>query len=170
MAKSARPFTLVGSAVEGVGDVAAYVVTAPTRIPIFRELLKEGIKLGFRASHLIRSLAADQGRQWQEVVREAQEESAGAAARPAERSRRSASAAADEKAEEQVANPVEALDGVGPDTARLFRGAGVRTTRDLAKQDAEALRKKLKEINDRKSIVSNVPSVTRIRQWIKDSQ
>lgn len=44
-----------------------------------------------------------------------------------------------------------------------FDRFAVRTTRDLAKQDPEALRKKLKDINDRKAMVNNAPSVTRIK-------
>lgn len=169
MAKSTRPATLVGTAVEGVGDIAGYIVTAPTRIPVFRELLKGSIKVGFRASHLIRTFAGEQGRQWQEVVKEARDESRNATGHPAGR-QQGAPAAHKAPVDVPEAEDLEALEGVGPDTARLFRSAGIRSVRELANHNPEALRKKLKEVNDRKSIVHNVPSVTRIGQWVEKSK
>ena len=178
MPETRQRSTIIGPALEGVG----YLFSAPARLPLVRTVLKEVIKVGLRTGHSLQGFAAEQGRQWRELVEEAQAESAEARAASVEEPVREASrsmdtdvletgvAEADAAAEPSGAgeedDDLQTLEGVGPDMAQLLRSAGIRAKRRLARRNAENLREKLVEINEREAIVSDVPSAEQIQQWI----
>ncbi len=152
-ARHATSSALLAPVVEGLGSVAGFVATAPTRLPVVRTLLKEGIKLGLRTGHAVQSLAVEQRRQWGGLMAEAAAES-------------QAEAEEEEAAKTAQEDDERLKDAAGPDMARLLRSAGVRSTRSLARRKAATLHKKLVEVNEREDIVSKVPSVAQIQHLI----
>jgi hypothetical protein len=144
--------TLLGPAIDGIGVVAGYVVTAPTRLPIVRTLLKESIKVGLRVNRGVQWFAAEQNRQWHKLLEEAQAEAA---------------ASAREQEPEAEADDLTSIDGVSGEEARLLKSAGIHSRRQLAEQhNPDRLHQTLRDVNERESIVGEVPSVERIQTWL----
>jgi len=61
------------------------------------------------------------------------------------------------------------LDGVGPKMARVFRLAGVRRLRDLAREDPERLTARIAEVNRREEILGKLPDVNAVRGWVDEA-
>ena len=61
------------------------------------------------------------------------------------------------------------IDGIGPQHADLLEEAGVDTVPELALRDPGALHDKMIEVNDRKRLVSRVPSEQEIAKWVRQA-
>lgn len=58
------------------------------------------------------------------------------------------------------------ISGIGGQFGEILEAAGVRSVPDLVGRDPVALRASLLEINARRNLVQQVPTVTSIRGWI----
>jgi hypothetical protein len=58
------------------------------------------------------------------------------------------------------------ISGVGPEMVRLFAAAKVKTTKDLAKQDAKKFFDSLMAANDKQKITQNPPDPKSVSAWI----
>jgi len=61
------------------------------------------------------------------------------------------------------------LDGVGEEFADLLEEAGVDTTQELARRNAENLAVAVAEINEKKNLTQRVPSAETIQKWIDEA-
>lgn len=62
------------------------------------------------------------------------------------------------------------VNGVGSEFADLLEAAGVDTVAELAQRNAENLAAKLKEVNDAKSLVRNVPGAEQVGKWVEHAK
>jgi predicted flap endonuclease-1-like 5' DNA nuclease len=65
---------------------------------------------------------------------------------------------------------LQQLTGVGRKFAELLREAGVESIRALARRNAANLHEKLVQINEQQQIVSLVPSLELVTDWITQAQ
>ncbi len=61
------------------------------------------------------------------------------------------------------------LNGVGEEFADLLEEAGVDTTQELARRNAENLAVALAEVNEKKNLTNRVPSAETIQKWIDEA-
>jgi predicted flap endonuclease-1-like 5' DNA nuclease len=61
------------------------------------------------------------------------------------------------------------LTGVGEEFADLLEEAGVDTTQELARRNAENLAVAVAEINEKKNLTNRVPSAETIQKWIDEA-
>ena len=61
------------------------------------------------------------------------------------------------------------LNGVGEEFADLLEEAGVDTTQELARRNAENLAEAVAEINEKKNLTDRVPSAETIQKWIDEA-
>jgi predicted flap endonuclease-1-like 5' DNA nuclease len=62
------------------------------------------------------------------------------------------------------------IKGVGEEYADLLELAGVDTVPELAQRNAENPYKKMKEINDERSLVRRVPSLSAVQDWVAQAK
>jgi len=62
------------------------------------------------------------------------------------------------------------IKGVGSQYADLLESTGVDTVPELANRKAENLHQKMLEINQQKSLVRNLPSVSQVQTWISQAK
>jgi predicted flap endonuclease-1-like 5' DNA nuclease len=62
------------------------------------------------------------------------------------------------------------VKGIGEEYADLLEIAGVDTVPELAGRNAENLLKKLVEVNEDKKLVRKTPSLSQVRDWIKQAK
>jgi predicted flap endonuclease-1-like 5' DNA nuclease len=62
------------------------------------------------------------------------------------------------------------VKGVGEEYADLLELAGVDTVPELAQRNPENLYKKMKEINDERSLVRRVPSLSAVQDWVAQAK
>jgi predicted flap endonuclease-1-like 5' DNA nuclease len=62
------------------------------------------------------------------------------------------------------------IKGVGEEYAELLEAAGVDTVPDLGRRNASKLHQKLVEVNQKKELVRQLPSLTQVEDWIKQAQ
>jgi predicted flap endonuclease-1-like 5' DNA nuclease len=61
------------------------------------------------------------------------------------------------------------VTGVGEEFADLLEEAGVDTTQELARRNAENLAVAVAEINEKKNLTNRVPSAETIQKWIDEA-
>jgi predicted flap endonuclease-1-like 5' DNA nuclease len=62
------------------------------------------------------------------------------------------------------------IKGVGEEYADLLELAGVDTVPELAQRNPENLYKKMKEINDERSLVRRVPPLSAVQDWVAQAK
>jgi hypothetical protein len=65
---------------------------------------------------------------------------------------------------------LQRLTGIGRKYAELLREAGVESIRTLARRNPKNLHEKLLQVNERQQIVSQVPSLELVVDWITQAQ
>ncbi len=61
------------------------------------------------------------------------------------------------------------IKGIGGEYAELLEAAGVDTVPELANRNAANLFKKMKEVNESKSLVRKLPAESQVEDWIKQA-
>ena len=62
------------------------------------------------------------------------------------------------------------VKGVGSEFSDLLEGAGVDTVRELAKRDPAKLYDTLVQVNMKKKLVRQVPSLKQVKAWVKQAK
>ncbi|OMH40484.1 DUF4332 domain-containing protein [Desulfurobacterium indicum] len=62
------------------------------------------------------------------------------------------------------------VKGIGEEYADLLEAAGVDSVPELARRNPENLYQKLKEVNEQKKLVRQIPSVKQIEKWIAQAK
>ena len=62
------------------------------------------------------------------------------------------------------------INGVGGAFSDLLEKAGVDTVKELAMRRADNLHSKIIEINDKESLVKQVPSTTQVETWVTEAK
>lgn len=62
------------------------------------------------------------------------------------------------------------IKGVGGQYAELLEAAGVDTVKELRNRKAENLAAKMRELNDAKRLVRQVPNLERVENWIEQAK
>lgn len=62
------------------------------------------------------------------------------------------------------------INGVGGAFSDLLEKAGVDTVKELAMRRADNLHSKITEINDKESLVKQVPSTTQVKTWVTEAK
>jgi predicted flap endonuclease-1-like 5' DNA nuclease len=62
------------------------------------------------------------------------------------------------------------IKGVAEEYADLLEAAGVDTVPELAQRNPQNLYRKLKEVNEEKRLVRQVPSQTQVQSWVEQAQ
>ena len=60
--------------------------------------------------------------------------------------------------------------GIGSEFSDLLEGAGVDTVRELGKRDPAKLYNTLVQVNTKKKLVRQVPSLKQVRAWVKHAK
>ena len=61
------------------------------------------------------------------------------------------------------------INGVGEEFADLLEEAGVDTTQELARRNAENLAEAMAEVNEKKNLTNRVPSAETVQGWIDEA-
>jgi predicted flap endonuclease-1-like 5' DNA nuclease len=61
------------------------------------------------------------------------------------------------------------VKGIGGQYAELLEAAGVDTVRELRNRNAENLAAKMREVNDARRLVRQVPNLERVENWISQA-
>lgn len=62
------------------------------------------------------------------------------------------------------------INGVAGQYAELLEAAGVDTVKELRARNAENLAAKLAEVNEKRKLTGNVPSVSMVAKWIAEAK
>lgn len=62
------------------------------------------------------------------------------------------------------------VKGIGGQYSGLLENAGVDTIVELANRKAENLHQKLVEVNQRKQLVRNLPSLSQVEEWVRQAK
>ncbi|WP_297445602.1 DUF4332 domain-containing protein [Desulfurobacterium sp.] len=62
------------------------------------------------------------------------------------------------------------IKGVGEEYADLLEAAGVDSVPELARRNPENLYRKLKEVNEQKKLVRQIPGIKQIENWIEQAK
>lgn len=62
------------------------------------------------------------------------------------------------------------VKGVGSELSDLLEGAGVDSVRELAKRDPAKLYDTLVQVNAKKKLVRQVPSLKQVKAWVKQAK
>jgi len=62
------------------------------------------------------------------------------------------------------------IKGVSTQYADLLECAGVDTVPELAQRNAENLQAKMSEVNEEKSLVRQIPTVTQVTDWVSQAK
>ncbi len=62
------------------------------------------------------------------------------------------------------------IKGIGEEYADLLESAGVDTVPELAQRNPENLHAKLAEINEEKALVRQLPSLSRVSDWVAQAK
>ena len=67
-------------------------------------------------------------------------------------------------------NELQRITGIGEKFATLLREVGVGSLRDLARRNPENLHERLAQVNEQQQIVSHVPALELVEDWITQAQ
>ncbi len=62
------------------------------------------------------------------------------------------------------------IEGIGEEYSDLLEEAGVDTVVELSKRDPENLHAKLKEVNEQKKLVKQLPSLDTVKKWVEEAK
>jgi predicted flap endonuclease-1-like 5' DNA nuclease len=62
------------------------------------------------------------------------------------------------------------ISGVGEEYSELLEAAGVDTVKELKHRNAANLAAKMKEVNDDKKLVRQVPSESQVEKWVEQAK
>ena len=62
------------------------------------------------------------------------------------------------------------IEGVGEEYSDLLEEAGVDTTVELSKRDPENLHAKMKEVNEQKKLVKQLPTLDMVKKWVETAK
>ena len=62
------------------------------------------------------------------------------------------------------------IKGVGEEYSELLEAAGVDTVKELRNRNAENLTKAMKEANDEKKLVRQVPALSNVEKWVAEAK
>jgi predicted flap endonuclease-1-like 5' DNA nuclease len=62
------------------------------------------------------------------------------------------------------------IKGIGEEYADLLEVAGVDTVPEIAQRNPENLQKKLTEVNSEKTLVRQLPSQSKVEDWVKQAK
>jgi predicted flap endonuclease-1-like 5' DNA nuclease len=149
-------------------DSAALVVVSPIVVPAlllgFRPVAKTVIKGSLFLTDRVKLFATSTSEGWGHWVAEARSE-VRAATVPGK-----AEAVDTQPRQADEMDDLQHLTGVGRKFAELLREAGVESVRALARRNPANLHEKLMEINEQQQIVSQVPSLELVTDWITQAQ
>ena len=152
-------------------DGAALVVVSPIVVPAMllglRPVAKTVIKGSLFLTDRVKLLVTSTSEGWNHWVAEARSEVQAATvpgkAEAVDTQPRQADAA-------DELDDLQHLTGVGRKFAELLREAGVESIRALARRNPANLHEKLMQINEQQQIVSQVPSLELVTDWITQAQ
>jgi predicted flap endonuclease-1-like 5' DNA nuclease len=149
-------------------DGAALVMVSPIVIPAlllgFRPVAKTVIKGSLFLTDRVKLFANTTSEGWSHWVAEARSEEQTATAPGTGETIDNQPSQTDEL------DDLQQLTGVGRKFAELLREAGVESIRALARRNAANLHEKLVQINEQQQIVSLVPSLELVTDWITQAQ
>lgn len=151
-------------------DGAALVIVSPIVIsalllglrPVAKTVIKGGLFLTDQVKQCVS--AASEG--WSEMVAEARS-TARTTPVPAPTAAPTASPQPTDEAEE---DELQHITGIGEKYAELLREAGVASLRDLARRNPESLHERLMQVNEQQHVVSQVPALELVTDWIAQAQ
>ncbi|WP_457678339.1 DUF4332 domain-containing protein [Thermovibrio sp.] len=62
------------------------------------------------------------------------------------------------------------IKGIGKEYSDLLEAAGVDSATELARRNPENLLEKLKEVNERKKLVRQLPYLKQVKKWIEEAK
>lgn len=151
-------------------DGAALVIVSPVVIsalllglrPVAKTVIKGGLFLTDQVNQFVTT--ASEG--WGEMVAEARSTA------------RTTTVPVPTAAPTELLQPTDATEedelqritGIGEKFAELLREAGVASLRDLARRNPESLHERLVQVNEQQQVVSQVPALELVRDWIMQAQ
>lgn len=148
-------------------DGAALVVVSPIVIPAMllglRPVAKTVIKGSLFLTDRVKLFATTTSEGWSHWVAEARSEVRAATAPGTVETR-------DDQPQQTDEMDLQQLTGVGRKFAELLREAGVESIRALARRNPANLHERLMQINEQQQIVSQVPSLELVTDWITQAQ
>jgi predicted flap endonuclease-1-like 5' DNA nuclease len=151
-------------------DGAALVIVSPVVIsalllglrPVAKTVIKGGLFLTDQVNQFVTT--ASEG--WSEMVAEARSTA------------RTTTVPVPTAAPTELLQPTDATEedelqritGIGEKFAELLREAGVASLRDLARRNPESLHERLVQVNEQQQVVSQVPALELVRDWIMQAQ
>ena len=157
-----------GVTVSNILDGAALVVVSPIVVPALllglRPVAKTVIKGSLLLMNRVKLFATSTSEGWSHLVAEARSE-AQAVTVPGQ-----AEAMDTPLQQADDLDDLQRLTGVGRKFAELLREAGVESIRALARRNPANLHERLVQINEQQQIVSQVPSLELVTDWITQAQ
>ena len=62
------------------------------------------------------------------------------------------------------------IEGIGEEYSDLLEEAGVDTVVELSKRDPENLHAKMKEVNEQKKLVKQLPTLDMVKKWVEEAK
>lgn len=151
-------------------DGAALVIVSPVVISALllglRPVAKTVIKGGLFLTDQVKQFVTTASEGWSEMVAEARSTA------------RTTTVPVPTAAPTELLQPTDATEedelqhitGIGEKFAELLREAGVASLRDLARRNPESLHERLVQVNEQHQVVSQVPALELVRDWIMQAQ
>ena len=156
-----------GGTASNILDGAALVALSPIVVPALllglRPVAKTLIKGSLFLTGRVKLFATTTSEGWGHLVAEARSEVRTATV-PGK------AEAMDNQPQRTDDMDLQRLTGVGRKFAELLREAGVESIRALARRNPANLHEKLMEINEQQQMVSQVPSLELVTDWITQAQ
>ena len=154
---------LVPTVLVGVAVVVVSPIVVPALLMGLRPVVKTVIKGSLLLTDKVRQLATEMSEQWSDPVAEAR-----GAARPITGLGVAGTVAVQSQQTDEA--DLQDLTGIGSRFAELLRAAGVESVRELARRNPANLHEKLIEVNEQQQVVSQVPSLELVTDWITQAK
>jgi predicted flap endonuclease-1-like 5' DNA nuclease len=165
MAKDRR-----GGTASNLLDGAALVIVSPVVISALllglRPVAKTVIKGGLFVTDQVKQFVTTASEGWSEMIAEARS-TAWTTVVPAPTAAPTELLQPTDEAEE---DGLQHITGIGEKYAELLREAGVASLRDLARRNPESLHERLVQVNEQQHVVSQVPALELMTDWITQAQ
>ena len=150
-------------------DGAALLIASPIVVPALLLGLRPLAKTVVKGSLLL----SDMVKEFITMTRESGSEIAAEARSMTKTTRVAATAASTEQPQprdEVEKNELQRITGIGEKFAALLSEVGVGSLRDLARRNPENLHERLAQVNEQQQIVSQVPALELVEDWITQAQ
>jgi predicted flap endonuclease-1-like 5' DNA nuclease len=159
-----------GGTASNLLDGAALVIVSPIVISALllglRPVAKTVIKGGLFLTDQVKQFVTTASEGWNEMVAEARS-TARTTTVPAPTA---VSTALPQPTDETEEDELQHIAGIGEKYAELLREAGVASLRDLARRNPESLHERLVQVNEQQYVVSQVPALELVTDWITQAQ